>query len=567
MTDPTATADDAGVTTEAALDEARRAANLRFVISASAAIDVFLIGVMVLGGQPASAVGIAIGTTVATLAFAVWSFYDRPDRPALAFLITGTLSIGVGVLATHQLSPGNFFLCFSLPIAGATLRPRPLVAVGALTLAVLAVGAAAAWTTPQQAASVATEVGFGIALWSYLLAIAVLESRTGSAAIRNAIELTRRAAAAEAEQRALAEQLQHAQRLESLGRLAGAIAHDFNNVLTIVQTGASLARHKLPPEEPARRLLDEISAAAKSAAGLTQKLLAFSRHRVVLHESCSPSVAVAPMVALLPRLLGGTVRLRARIDDGLPPVPIGAVQLEQVLVNLATNARDAMPDGGELEIELHERTAALDPGADPRPCVALVVRDHGQGMSEEVRARIFDPFFTTKGAGRGTGLGLATCYGIARQAGGRIEVESELGAGTTFTVLLPVTAGTPGKQSVVLIVDDESVARMQVARVLVGRGHVVAEASDAESALAFTRSRHVDVVLSDVGACAAGDGALVERLREITPGLRVVLTAESEEALAPARSRLGGVDGVLRACGDDVLTRAVEGRGDARGPE
>jgi PAS domain S-box-containing protein len=245
------------------------------------------------------------------------------------------------------------------------------------------------------------------------------------------------------EKRALASQLQQAQKMDALGRMAAVVAHDFNNMLTVISSAISIARTELPEGSMGGEALEDGAKSATSAAALTSRLLAFSRQSPTVAESVDARKALGGAAQLLPHALGHKIALRIDIGDGLPTIAASQVQLEQLLLNLALNARDAMPDGGELSIRARERRLAAGEEGDLRPgrWLELVVRDTGTGMTDEVKARLFEPFFTTKPAGRGTGLGLSTCYGIVKQLGGVIRVESEVGKGTTFTVLVPETPG------------------------------------------------------------------------------------------------------------------------------
>jgi signal transduction histidine kinase len=245
------------------------------------------------------------------------------------------------------------------------------------------------------------------------------------------------------ENRALASQLQQAQKLDALGRMAAGVAHDFNNLLMVISSAFSIARSELPGDTVCGEALADGASSASSAAALTARLLAFSRQSPVTTETIDAARALGGAAQLLPHALGHGVALRIDIGDGLPPIAASQVQLEQLFLNLALNARDAMPDGGELSIHARGRRLAAGEEGELKAgwWLEVVVRDTGTGMSDEVKARLFEPFFTTKAAGRGTGLGLSTCYGIVKQLGGGIRVESELGKGTTFRVLVPETPG------------------------------------------------------------------------------------------------------------------------------
>ena len=247
---------------------------------------------------------------------------------------------------------------------------------------------------------------------------------------------------AEEEHALLAAELLQAQKMEAVGRLAGGIAHNFNNLLTAISGYAELALARLPADSDVRADVEEIKKATERAAAVARSLLAFSRRRVFCRESLDLNEIVSEVGALLAQLIGDDVELETMLAPGLKPVEGDRSQLEQVIVNLAMNARDAMPEGGTLTIEtaslsLSEPPADLDGSLAPGRYVTLSIRDTGVGMDEETRAKIFEPFFTTKDADHGTGLGLSTVYAVVEEAGGRIRVESQPNAGTTFTIYLP----------------------------------------------------------------------------------------------------------------------------------
>ncbi len=282
------------------------------------------------------------------------------------------------------------------------------------------------------------------------------------------------------EQLRLAEQLQQSQKLEAVGRLARGVAHDFANLLTVVQSGTTLARESLPPGHAAHADLADVSAAADRGVALARQLLAFTRPEGQGPQRAEVGLVLGQLARFIPRLMGAGIRVRISEEVKVGEVPVSATQLEQIILNLAINARDAMPRGGWIRIEARRRelregeARALAPG----PHVEIVVRDEGCGMSEEVRSHLFEPYFTTKGPGRGSGLGLATCLGIVERGGGTIEVESEAGKGSTFRVLLPVasslevaapapaTALSAARRSRILIVDHDPALVALLSRLL-----------------------------------------------------------------------------------------------------
>jgi two-component system, cell cycle sensor histidine kinase and response regulator CckA len=314
----------------------------------------------------------------------------------------------------------------------------------------------------------------------------------------------------------LQEQLQQAMKMEAIGRLAGGIAHDFNNLLTAILGNIELTRMESAVPASMQPCLDEIQRAARSAASLTRQLLSFSRRQMIEPKVLNLSELVTGLRNMLGRLLGEDIKLTMKLAD-LARVRVDPGQFEQVLVNLAVNARDAMPNGGELCIETANATSCVNPWLDlssPKlnQVVRLSVRDTGVGMSPEVKSRLFEPFFTTKPNGRGTGLGLATTFGIVKQAGGTIDVESELGTGTTFTICLPhvddeIDASDSlfsnqmvrGNERILLVEDDAGVRGLTLS-VLRQLGYrVVAAADPAEGLLVLkTADQPFDVVLTDV---------------------------------------------------------------------
>jgi PAS domain S-box-containing protein len=343
------------------------------------------------------------------------------------------------------------------------------------------------------------------------------------------------------ERKTLEDQLRQAQKMEAVGQLAGGIAHDFNNLLTAILGSAELLLADTPEHDPRHQDLQAISRSAHRAAALVRQLLAFSRKQIMQPSVLDLNSIVGDMQPMLRRLLGDGVALRLDLDPGLGPVSADAGQLQQVLINLTANARDAMPDGGTLTISTANANG---------PHVALIVRDTGVGMDDAVLARLFEPFFTTKELGRGTGLGLASVYGIVRQSGGHIQASSRPGEGSTFTVYLPraetphaaetvgVAAGAaPGGTETLLVVEDEDAVRHLLCRVLRARGYQVLEARHAEAALQVARSagRPIDLLVSDISMPGLGGRELADRLAASNPGLRVLfISGYAGEAAADA---------------------------------
>jgi PAS domain S-box-containing protein len=348
-----------------------------------------------------------------------------------------------------------------------------------------------------------------------------------------------------AKRRQVEAQLQHAMKMEAVGRLAGGVAHDFNNLLTGVLGNLSLALMDLDPQHPVRGYLDEASRAAENAAALVRQLLAFSRKQIVEPRVFDLNELLANTPRLLERLIGEDVELRVFPLPGPAHVKADPGQIEQVLVNLSVNARDAMPRGGRLTIETS--VVALDAEyckrhleARPGPYVMLAASDNGVGISEEVRPRLFEPFFTTKPAGRGTGLGLATAYGIIKQAGGSIEVYSEVGHGTTFKIYLPQVDETAAAQAAslgegelsrgsetVMIVEDDQIVRGVARAALERLGYRVLQASNGAEALRLADQTpgRIDLLMTDVVMPGMNGRELAERLQTLRPDLKVLFAS------------------------------------------
>jgi PAS domain S-box-containing protein len=384
------------------------------------------------------------------------------------------------------------------------------------------------------------------------------------------------------ERRRMEARLRQAQKLDAIGRLAGGIAHDFNNLLTVILAGTSTLLEDLSPADPRADELREIELAAERASALTRQLLIFSRQSTVAPTLVELDAAVARMGRMLERLIGEQIRLVVH-KSAVPTCALVDVgQIEQVIVNLAVNARDAMPQGGVLTIEVLEREhdgAAIEaPMIAPAGTYAVVaVSDTGVGMSEEVRAHLFEPFFTTKEPGRGTGLGLSTVYGIVQNASGHLRVSSTPGRGSRFEVWLPrknapgassataVDTTRPRGSETILLVEDERAVRELTARALRRAGYQVIEATDGAEGLARATepTTHIDLLVSDAVMPTMGGPELARRLRLDRPALRVLFV--SGYPREPLIDVTGGAAMAFlpKPYATDTLLRAVRAQLDA----
>ena len=343
----------------------------------------------------------------------------------------------------------------------------------------------------------------------------------------------------------LEERLSQAEKMEAVGRLAGGVAHDYNTLLTVISGYAELLLARRAVD--AREQLAEIAHAAEQAAGLTRSLLAFSRRQVLHPRVLDVNDIVAGMEPMVRRIIGDDVSVGVRLAPGLSAVEADQAQLERVILNLAANARDAMPDGGRLtietaDVELDDEYVRMRGEGTAGPNVLLAVSDTGVGMSEEVQRHLFEPFFTTKGPGAGTGLGLSTVFGVVKQSGGSIYVYSEEGRGTTFKIYLPAAAGEAerggvageaaerGDETIMLVEDDDRV-RDLVQLMLESKGYRVLSAGGAEEAERICTA-DVDLLLTDVVMPGVNGRALAERLAVTAPAMRILfMSGYSDEAV------------------------------------
>ena len=435
------------------------------------------------------------------------------------------------------------------------------------------------------------------------ISLSALETDEGllvSAAIRDVTErleaqAERERLKAQAERERLESRLHQAQRLESLGQLAGGVAHDFNNLLAVILNYSSFLAEEInaaAEESGAERWrtaaadLEQIRRAAERAAGLTHQLLAFGRREVVRPRVLNLNDVVRDVEQLLRRSLGEDVDLATSLEPALRPVLADAGQMEQVLVNVAVNARDAMPAGGQLRIETGNIDIAVGQtiaGAqlDPGPYVRLCVIDSGTGMDPSVLGRVFEPFFTTKAKGEGSGLGLATVYGIVTQAGGHAALQSEVGAGTTFTAVFPATDEAAGPEGApaetlrprggetILVVEDEDAMREVTRRILAHNGYTVLTAAGGADAIALVERAEdpIDLVVTDVVMPQMLGKEVVRRLLSVRPGLRVLyMSGYAQPVLASKGTLEPGVTLLEKPFSEPVLLAKVRDVLDAGDP-
>jgi len=373
-------------------------------------------------------------------------------------------------------------------------------------------------------------------------------------------------------------QLLQAQKLEAIGRLAGGVAHDFNNLLTVIMSFGRFVVEELSESDPLLGDMQEILGAADRAAALTQQLLAFSRKRAIVPRVMDVSEHVRTLTKMLARLLGEDIVLQAQCSNECWPAFLDAGALEQVLINLAVNARDAMHSGGRLTIRVTnrrvDRPLSLTGGRLlPGDYIQVDVEDTGSGIDDATMTRIFDPFFTTKPAGQGTGLGLATCYGIVQQAGGQIGAQSRVGHGTTFTVLFPRTdpngAGVEsappppalvGDRETVLVVEDDEQVRAATIRILERLGYRPLTAETVGDALLLCEQYEgpIEVLLTDVVMPRMNGRDLAQRMQALRPGLRVLYMSGYTADVIVERGSLGEGERLLdKPFSEEELARAL----------
>jgi signal transduction histidine kinase len=443
-----------------------------------------------------------------------------------------------GVFATRDVPIAFIFF----PIIGwAGLRFGPRIAaliiagISAFAIAIAGMGVGPFSAFPVEFTQFLLFAFLGLGSMSGLLLGAIMAERDDALAKRLILE----------------EQLRHSQKMEAVGRLAGGIAHDFNNLLTAIIGYTEIVLTSLDPKDDRRADAEEIGRAAMRAADLTRQMLAFSRRQVLQPKIIDLNTALSKVEPMLRRVIGEDIVMTVSGKASHAFVRVDPGQVEQVVMNLVVNARDAMPQGGRLTVETGDAVldgAALADSPDARPgaYVMLSVSDTGTGMSPEVRARIFEPYFTTKDVGKGTGLGLSTAYGIVRQSEGHISVSSELGLGTTFRIYLPRSeapeqiAGQSGGEKmpegtehILLVEDDPSVRRLSK-ELLTRLGYSITEAASGRAGLALGSddTRHFDLALCDVILGDMSGPAVAEALSALRPSIRVLyMSGYTDEAI------------------------------------
>ncbi len=353
-------------------------------------------------------------------------------------------------------------------------------------------------------------------------------------------------------QHSIEEQLRQSQKMQAIGRLAGGVAHDFNNILTVIGGYCSILAQKTPADDPRRKDVEEIQKSSERAAALTRQLLAFSRKQLLNPRVLDLNETITSMTTMLQRLIGENIELCTIFNDSISCVRADAGQIEQVIMNLAVNARDAMPQGGKLIIETSQ--VRLESLREPQPAsftpgdyVRIVVTDNGVGMTPEVKAHLFEPFFTTKGVGKGTGLGLATCYGIIQQSSGHILVYSESGHGTAIKIYLPAIAEKVEQKptatnmlpqrgtETILLVEDEDALRELGVCILQDSGYTVLVASNGREGVEVAKKNgdHIDLIVTDVIMPVLGGKDMFNELKPILPTIPVMfMSGYTDDALA-----------------------------------
>ncbi len=379
------------------------------------------------------------------------------------------------------------------------------------------------------------------------------------------------------ERKKLEQQLMHSQKMEAVGRLAGGVAHDFNNMLTVIAGYERMILDELKPDDPLREYAEEVLDAATRAAELTNQLLTFSRRQVIQPRVFNVNTVITNLEKMLRRLIGEDIRLTLQLDEKVANIRSDPSHVEQAIVNLAVNSRDAMPEGGRIIIEssnqyLDENYARSHLGVHPGQYVMIAVSDTGTGMDAETRQHIFEPFFTTKEKGKGTGLGLATVYGMVKQNGGDIWVYSEPGSGTTFKLYFPMVeepadsergkpseTHRPGGETLLLVEDERSVRELTV-RILERLGYHVLSAESGEEALRVSSSfeGHIALMLTDVIMPGMNGPQVAEALTAIRPGMKVLfLSGYTENTILYHGVLEAGLDFMPKPYNREALARKI----------
>jgi signal transduction histidine kinase len=411
-----------------------------------------------------------------------------------------------------------------------------------------------------------------------LLAFAVFMAESAQLQARKAEATNKELNREIANRKQTEETLRQAQKMDAVGRLAGGVAHNFNNMLMVIRGHAALSLNRIHSSHPLRRELTEIVKTADRASSLTRQLLAFSRKQMLQLRVLDLNTLVNQMAELLPPLLGEDIRLTMDLDPQLGRVKIDGAQMEQVIMNLVFNARDAMPNGGELTLstantELDEAWVNLHPGVEPGRYVTLAVRDTGVGMDAETQARMFDPFFTTKDRNKGTGLGLSTVYGIIDQSGGSIMVTSHPGEGTAIEIFLPQVEesiqpveqaqehpGASNGEETILVVEDDDAVRRMTREFLLIKGYTVKEARSGMEAIEFLGNHNdpIDLVLTDVLMPGMKGRELGVRLAALRTGIKILyMSAHTEDTVMDLDMLLPGTAFIEKPFSPEELASKV----------
>ncbi|MDQ6787932.1 MAG: ATP-binding protein [Acidobacteriota bacterium] len=500
-------------------------------------------------------------------------FLNRPidyNNPAEFFSL-------LGLMALVQFSANNFITALggALKTGNSFLKTFIDKCLGSSVLYI--VGAAVAGLAFKLIENIS---GFAVLIAAFVIGLLYLTYRHYIAEIKLRQEQAERSERErmEAESRRLQdaerhlEEMRQSQKMEAIGTLAGGVAHDFNNLLTVILGNTELAVGKLQPGDPVRVRLEEVEKAANRAAALTRQLLAFSRRQKMERRIINLNHSIGEIVKLLNRIIGADIEVKVKGDPNLLSVFADAAQVEQVIMNLAVNARDAMPQGGRLTIETNniavdEKNQSQYPYAQAGRYVQIIVSDTGSGIDEETQKRIFEPFFTTKEVGKGTGLGLSMAYGIVKQHDGYINVESEIGRGATFRIFLPVAENkvenqTPAMQfpfrggsETILVAEDEESLRNLAKDILEGFGYTVLLAKNGEEAVemyAANRER-IDMLLLDVMMPRMGGAEVYERIRCLDQDIPLIfMTGYNSEIV---QSRFAKQKRVIEESGAAVIQK------------